>query len=203
LTRIGLLGGTFNPPHLGHLICAQEAHSQLGLDRVLLIPVHTPPHKAAHDDPGTEHRLQMCRLAVAGDERLGVSRIEIDRGGPSYTVDTLRELHAPASADQLTLIMGGDVAATLPDWREPAEILRMAKLGVAERADADRDRILTSLRRLDAGNAAEERLDFFAMPRFDVSSSMLRERVAARQPIRYLVADDVDRYIRARGLYLL
>jgi nicotinate-nucleotide adenylyltransferase len=145
----------------------------------------------------------MCRLSVAGDERLGVSRIEIDRGGASYTVDTLRELRARAPADELTLILGGDVAATLPDWREPAEILALAKLGVAERAEADRDRILASLGRLDAGSAAEERLEFFAMPRFDVSSSMLRERVAARRPVRYLVAEDVDRYIRAQGLYLL
>jgi nicotinate-nucleotide adenylyltransferase len=183
------------------------------LDQVLLIPVHTPPHKPFVDH-GAEHRLQMCRLSVAGDNRLGVSRIEIDRGGPSYTVDTLRQLHARAPADQLTLIVGGDMAATLPDWREPDEILSLAELGVAERAGIDHDRILASLRKLDGGaegdsrpggliegGVIEGRVSFFAMPRVDVSSSMVRQRVAEGQPIRYLVAEDVDRYIRGKGLY--
>jgi nicotinate-nucleotide adenylyltransferase len=168
---------------------------------VLLIPVHTPPHKSDDEDPGGEHRLAMCRLSVAGDERLGVSMIELDRGGPSYTVDTLRELHARGPADQLVLILGGDMAATLPGWREPAEILRLAQLGVAERAQANRSQITESLRGLDPGGLPDERLAFFAMPRFDVSSSMVRERVAAGEPIRYLVPHDVARYIQARGLY--
>ena len=144
----------------------------------------------------------MCRLSVAGDERLGVSRIEVDRPGPSYTVDTLRELHARAPADELVLILGGDVAATLPEWREPEELLRLARLGVAERAQANRSTIAESLRALDSGAArGDERVAYFAMPRFDVSSSMVRSRVAGGKPIRYLVPGEVHRYIQAHGLY--
>ena len=93
MARVGLLGGTFNPPHIGHLVCAQAAWSQLGLDRVLLVPVHTPPHKEAVDDPGVDVRVALCEAAVAGDERLGVSRAEADVPGRSYTVDTLNRLH--------------------------------------------------------------------------------------------------------------
>ncbi len=96
MTPVGILGGTFNPPHLGHLICASEAVDQLGLERVVLMPVAVPPHKALDDDPGGDARFELCRLAVARDDRFDVSRLELDRGGPSYTVDTLREIHASA-----------------------------------------------------------------------------------------------------------
>src|SRR5213082_2067639 len=104
------MGGTFNPPHLGHLVCAQEAYLQLGLDRVMLIPARIPPHKPVEAEPGAEHRLELCRLAVAGDQRFIVSDLEIGRSGPSYTVDTLKELHSQAPDNELFLILGGDVA---------------------------------------------------------------------------------------------
>ena len=133
MARLGLLGGTFNPPHLGHLLCAQEARLQLGLDRVLLVPAATPPHKEVEAEPGVAHRIAMCELAVAGDDRLGVSRADADRDGPAYTVELLRTLHAAAPADELTFIVGGDMAAALPTWREPEAILALARLGVAER----------------------------------------------------------------------
>src|SRR3954465_15237433 len=107
---------------------AQEAHDQLGLDRVLFVPVAVPPHKEAHDDPGPEARVRLCELAVAGDDRFAVSRIEVDRGGASYTVDTLRELHAQSSGDDLTFIVGGDMAYSLPSWREPEALLEQATL---------------------------------------------------------------------------
>src|SRR4051794_32106083 len=119
VARIGILGGTFNPPHLAHLLCAQEAQTQLELERVVLMPVGAPPHKEAPDDPGAEHRLEMCRLATAKDERLAVSRLELDREGRSYTVDTLRAINASAPGDDLTFIVGGDMAPSLPTWREP------------------------------------------------------------------------------------
>ena len=121
--RIGILGGTFNPPHLGHLICAQEAYLQLGLDRVTLIPARIPPHKPVEDEPGAEHRLELCRLAIRGDEdRFQVSDLEIRREGPSYTVDTLEELHSSAPDHELFLIVGGDIAAGLPGWHEPERV---------------------------------------------------------------------------------
>jgi nicotinate-nucleotide adenylyltransferase len=161
--KLGLLGGTFNPPHIGHLLCAQEARVQLGLDRVDLVPVHVPPHKQVTDDPGPEVRLELCRLAVGEDEALGVSDIDVRRPGPSFTVDTLRGLGTEDL--QLTFIVGGDMALSLPDWREPSEILRLARLGVAERAETRRDEIEQRLAPLGASG----RIDYFAMPRLDIS----------------------------------
>jgi nicotinate-nucleotide adenylyltransferase len=191
--RLGLLGGTFNPPHVGHLICAQEARAQLGLDRVELVPVHSPPHKEVVDDPGPEVRLELCRAAVAGDETLGVCDVEVRRPGPSFTVDTLRELDP--ENQELTFIVGGDMALSLPAWREPGEVLRMARLGVAERAGAQRADIEERLTPLGG------RIDFFAMPRIDISSSDVRRRVAEGRPIRYLVPDAVAEAVAQRGLY--
>src|ERR1700733_3482241 len=109
--RVGILGGTFNPPHLGHLVCAQEAYRQLELARVMLIPASIPPHKPVEDEPGAEHRLELCRLAVQDDERFEVADLELRRDGPSYTVDTLEVLRAEAPNTELFLILGGDIAA--------------------------------------------------------------------------------------------
>jgi nicotinate-nucleotide adenylyltransferase len=198
VARVGILGGTFNPPHLGHLVCAQEALAQLGLDRVVLMPVSTPPHKETEGDPGGEARHEMCRLAVAKDGRLAVSRLELDREGPSYTVDTLREIHASHPGDELTFIVGGDMAASLPTWRDPEAVLEAATLAVAERTGARRADIEEQLSGL-AG--AADRVRFFAMPRLDISSSDIRRRVREDRPIRYLVPDEVAQYIGAHGLY--
>jgi nicotinate-nucleotide adenylyltransferase len=197
VASVGILGGTFNPPHIGHLVCAQEARAQLGLDRVVLMPVGVPPHKEAGEDPGGEHRYEMCRLATAKDERLGVSRLELDREGRSYTVDTLRAIHESAPGDDLTFIVGGDMAHSLPTWREPEAVLGLATLAVAERAGARRAEIEDRLSTLAGGEDAR----FFAMLRIDVSSSEIRRRVRADLPIRYLVPDEVVRYIGAHGLY--
>jgi nicotinate-nucleotide adenylyltransferase len=198
VARIGLLGGTFNPPHLGHLVCAQDAYAELGLDRVLLVPVHTPPHKEAPGDPGPEHRVELCRLAVAGDARLAVSRAEADVPGRSYTVDTLRRLHDQCPEDHLTFIVGADMARSLPQWREPEAVLALAELGVAGRDGLSREPILSALSGLPG---AAGRVRFFDMPRVDVSSTLVRERVAAGRPVRYLVPDAVAEYIGAHGLY--
>jgi nicotinate-nucleotide adenylyltransferase len=198
VARVGLLGGTFNPPHLGHLVCAQEAHSQLGLDRVVLVPVHSPPHKEIEVDPGVAHRVELCRRAAAGDERLEVSTIEADVPGRSYTVDTLRKLNERHPEDELTFILGGDQACGLLAWREPEAVLRLAELGVAEREGVRRDDVCRALERLPG---VPERLRFFDMPRLDISSSLIRRRVAARRPIRYLVPDRVAEYIAAEALY--
>jgi len=197
VARIGILGGTFNPPHLAHLVCAQEALVQLGLDRILLMPVGVPPHKEALDDPGGEHRFEMCRLATASDERFAVSRLELDREGRSYTVDTLRSIHDSAPGDDLTFIVGGDMAHSLPTWREPEGLLGLATLAVAERAGARRAEIEQRLADLEGGH----RVRFFDMPRMDISSSEIRRRVREGRPIRYLVPDEVARYIATHRLY--
>jgi nicotinate-nucleotide adenylyltransferase len=197
LGRIGILGGTFNPPHLGHLICAQEALTQLGLERVVLMPVGVPPHKEAADDPGAEHRFEMCRLVAVKDDRLAVSRLELDRQGPSYTVDTLRAIHESAPGDDLTFIVGGDMAHSLPTWREPEAVLELATLAVAKRSGIRRADIEQRLAEL--GHA--DRVRFFDMPTIDISSSDIRRRVREGRPIRYLVPEDVVQYIGAQGLY--
>jgi nicotinate-nucleotide adenylyltransferase len=194
--RLGLLGGTFNPPHIGHLVCASLALSGLELDRVLLVPVHEPPHKAAEGDPGVDHRVELCRLAVAGDDRLDVSLVDAEVPGPSYTVDTLSRLHDRCPGDQLTFLVGGDMALSLPTWREPAAILELAELGVAEREGVRRADIAERLAGLDVG-----RVRFFDMPRIDVSSSLVRRLAAAGRPIRYLVPDAVADYVERVGLY--
>src|SRR3954452_1903003 len=198
MSSIGILGGTFNPPHIGHLVCAQEARAQLGLDRVMLMPVHTPPHKEVVDDPGPEARLALCQAAVAGDEELEISTLEVERGGPSYTVDTLRALHGSREGDDLTFIVGGDMASTLPSWREPEAVLDLARLAVAEREEHRRHEIAE---RVAALRGAHERLVFFTMPRLDISSSDIRRRVAERRPVRWLVPAEVADEIERRGLY--
>ncbi len=196
--RVGILGGTFNPPHVGHLVMAQEAHAQLDLDEVVFMPVSIPPHKALSGDPGPDVRHELCALAVAGDPRFTVSRRELDRGGPSYTVDTLREVHAAHPEYDLTFIVGGDNAFSLPTaWREPEAVLALATLAVAEREGIRRTDIAEQVAPLHGG----DRLAFFDMPRLDVSSSAIRRRVHTGQPIRYLVPDAVAAVVAERGLY--
>src|SRR4051795_1881194 len=175
----------------------QEALDQLGLERVVLMPVAEPPHKEALADPGAEVRLELCRLATAGTARVGVSDLEIERGGASYTVDTLRALHDRAPEHALTFIVGGDMAHSLPSWREPEAVLELARLAVAEREELRREHIAERLEALHRG----DRVVFFDMPRLDLSSSAIRARVAAGRPIRYLVPGPVAEAIEARNLY--
>ena len=196
--RIGFLGGTYNPPHLGHLVCAQEAYLQLALDRVMLVPTLIPPHKPHEEDPGAQHRLELCRLAVKGDEaRFEVSDLEVLREGPSYTVDSLQTLHSRAPDRELYLIVGGDIAAGMLEWREPERVLSLATLAVAQRSGTERAAIDRALQAVPGG----ERAEFFRMPEIGVSSTMVRDRVRAGQPIKYLVPDAVAGYIDEHGLY--
>jgi nicotinate-nucleotide adenylyltransferase len=195
--RVGILGGTFNPPHLGHLVCAQEAYRELELDRVMLIPARIPPHKPVEHEPGAEHRLELCRLAVGGDERFAVSELELGRDGPSYTVDTLQELTTQAPQTEFVLIVGGDIAAGLPQWREPERVLKLATLAIAKRRGTARSSVDAALEAVSGGARAR----FFSMPGIGVSSTMVRRRVRTGQPIRYLVPDAVSDYIAEHRLY--
>ena len=195
--RVGILGGTFNPPHLGHLVCAQEAYRQLELDEVLLIPARIPPHKPLDCDPAPAHRVELCRLAIAGDDRLSVSALELERDGPSYTVDTLEQLKTRAASNELMLILGGDIAAGLPRWHRPLEVLELATPAITLRPGTSRQRIDEALGQLEGGGRAV----FFKMPKIGISSTMIRERVRERLPIRYLVPERVERYIAGERLY--
>ncbi|MGO9489784.1 MAG: nicotinate (nicotinamide) nucleotide adenylyltransferase [Solirubrobacteraceae bacterium] len=205
MPAIGILGGTFNPPHLGHLALARHARAELGLDRVLLMPLHTPPHKTAGVDPGPEHRLAMCRLAVSGDPGLEACALEIERGGPSYTADTLSEIHARHPEAELTFIVGADTAGTLPGWREPGRILELARLAVAGRPGTDRGQVLKALGEVAPGSGeqpgAQPRVAFLTMAPIEVSSSLARDRLAAGEQVEDLVGGPVSGYIAEHRLY--
>jgi nicotinate-nucleotide adenylyltransferase len=218
---LGILGGTFNPPHLGHLAVARHARQELGLERVLLVPAHTAPYKAAGEggadgpsglDPGPEHRLRMCQLAVACEQGLSVCSVEIERGGLSYTVDTLRSIHASHPHGELTFIVGADTASTLSSWREPAQLLELARLAVATRAGAAHQLVLDELAGIPhiphegADSDGERpsvatRVSFLEMPAIEVSSSRVRQRLAHGEAVDQLVGPAVAGYIAAHHLY--
>jgi nicotinate-nucleotide adenylyltransferase len=195
--RVGIFGGAFNPPHIGHLVCAQEALVQLELDRVVFMPVGEAPHREIEGDPGAEARLEMVELVVAGDERFATSRMELDREGPSYTSDTLAQLHEQSPDDELFLVLGGDQAAALASWHEPEKVLERATVAVFERASWGRNAIVIKIGRL----AGARDVRYLDMPMIQVSSSGIRRRVREGVPIRYLVPDSVARYIEEKALY--
>jgi nicotinate-nucleotide adenylyltransferase len=185
--RLGIFGGTFDPPHMGHLVVAQEVHFRLRLDRVLWVPAGIPPHKRDQPiTPGTV-RLELVRAAIAGDDRFEASDLEVRRGGVSYTVDTLRELRQARPEDELFLIVGADQLTELDSWREPDEIRRLATLVGFGREGEDPDEV--------AG------VKVVSVPRMDVSSTEVRRRVGAGEPVRYLVRRGVSAVIEREGLY--
>jgi len=163
----------------------------------MLAPARIPPHKPVDDEPGAEHRLELCRRAVAGDERFAVSDLEMVREGPSYTVDTLEELHSKAPENELFLILGGDVAAGLPSWHEPERVLSLATVAVAKRRGTARSAVDAALQTVRGG----ERVQFFQMPRIGISSTFVRRRARAGISIKYIVPDAVASYIEEHGLY--
>ena len=190
-----LLGGTFNPPHVGHLLCAQEALGQLGLDRVLLVPVFMPPHKQVAGRPGREARLELCRLAVGGRRAASRSRdLEVDRRVRPTRSIPCGDSHARRPEDDLTFIVGGDVAQGLPAWREPAEVPRARRAGRRRARGRQRGRCSGAPRPLPGAAA---RVAFFYMPRIDLSSSLIRAPRRRGRPLRYLVPDAVAGYIAA------
>ena len=195
--RLGIFGGAFNPPHVGHLICAQEALEQAELDRVLFMPTARPPHRVIEDDPGVETRLELTELAIEGNELFEVSRLELEREGPSYTVETLRELRESRTGDDLFLLLGGDQAAALSRWREPETVLDLATVCVFERAGFSRDGIGITLGRLPGAG----RIRYLDLPTIQVSSTQVRRRVAKALPIRYLTPDRVIERVSELNLY--
>jgi len=194
-----VLGSAFNPPHLGHMVLAQEAAAQLGRSRVLLVPTGRAPHKEIAGDPGASVRLEMASAAANGD-MTEVERFEVEEAErtaePSYAFRTLEAL-ASERDEELVWIMGADAAAGLDRWRNPERILELARVAVAERQGVEREAVEDVLERL--GGA--QRASFVEMPEIGISSSMVRERVAAGRPVRYLVPDAVAELIERRGLY--
>ncbi len=199
--QIGLFGGTFNPVHVGHLKVARAAVDQLRLEELRLIPSAMPPHKTPADLAPGEHRLAMCRLAVRGEPRLSVDDVELRAGGRSYTVETLRTLRSERPGAELVLLIGADMLRELHRWHRAREILEMARVVTARRPDVSLGR-LEALRR-ELGDESADRLlrDVLETPLVDVSSTEVRRRARAGEPIEPLVPETVARYIHEHNLY--
>ena len=194
---VGVLGGAFNPPHLGHLLLAQEAVAALGLDELILVPTGTAPHKRIDPEPGPAVRFEMTAAAVAGVPGFRVSDVEVGRDGPSFAYRTLELLADELPGSVLTFVMGADVAAGLERWKRPERVVELAAVAVAARPGFDSDAIDDVLGRLGAADGAAR----IEMPPVGISSTLVRERVAGGHPIRWMVPDAVARLIAERGLY--
>ncbi len=197
--RLGILGGTFDPIHLGHLLLAEQAREELALDRVLLIPASRPPHKPGAPITPYSDRFAMLSLALEGTTGLIASELEREDLRPSYTVDTLRRLATLEPEAELWLLLGADSLRDLPAWREPEEIMRLARLAVYARPSEEEPNLAPADPALaDPPPQATE----LSGPRLRLASTEIRARVAAGRSIRFLVPPAVERYIHEHGLYL-
>ncbi len=199
--NIGILGGSFDPIHAGHLLLAESARERLGLDRVLLIPAASPPHKPGGRLAPAARRLAMVRAAVRGRPGLEADGREIRRGGISWTVDTLRSLRAEFPRARLFLIVGSDTLPDVARWREPAVIYRLATLAASRRAGAPEAPLRGVPVRDGRGRRLTPRVVAVEMPAVGISASDLRERVRTGRSIRWRTPEAVERYIRRHGLY--
>jgi nicotinate-nucleotide adenylyltransferase len=195
--RIGVFGGTFDPPHNGHLALAKAARQQLGLDKILWVVTADPPHKRGSFISPAVDRLALVEAAISGQPGMAVSRVELDRPGPQWAADTVRLLSEADPKTDLIYLMGGDSLRDLPNWGRPDELLRYASVGVLRRPGAEID--LTALEQVLPG--LKDRVTFVSAPRLDISSHEIRERVRVGLPLGRLVPAKVANLIEARGLY--
>jgi nicotinate-nucleotide adenylyltransferase len=192
------MGGTFDPIHHGHLFAAEEVAARLGLPQVIFMPSAQPPHKPAAAVSAAEHRCRMTELAVAGNPRFVVSRLELEREGPSYTIETLRELRRQRGEDlEIFFITGADAVLEIATWREADAVLDECRLVAVHRPGYDLGRLERVL-----GPERAARIQPLLIKTLDISSTELRQRVASGQPIRYLTPDAVADYVAQAGLYL-
>ena len=195
--RLGVLGGTFDPPHYAHLIMGEYAREQFGLERVLWVVAAEPPHKHGQVISPIEHRLRMVEMVLADNQAFELSRVDIDRPGPHYTVDMLSLLSTQYSGSELFFLLGSDSLRDLPNWREPARLVQYANLVVMERSGVVYDMAMLDLSIPGLSNCVilEE------VPLIDISASDIRVRVASGRTIRYLLPPNVETYIHTQGLY--
>ena len=192
--RFAIFGGSFDPPHVGHLLAAGDACDQLELDRVIFVPAATQPLKAGRAVASAEQRLAMVRLLVAGDSRFEVSAFEVEQGGLSFTVNTLAHFARLHPADEMSLLLGADVLESFSQWKEPRRILELARVVLLEREPNERSAP-------PPANLAGANVTRLPTRRIDVSSTEIRERVRLGKPIRGYVTDNVAAYIARDGLY--
>lgn len=194
--RVGILGGTFDPPHYGHLILAELAADSLALDRVLFVPAADPPHKGGLR-ASAQHRVALVERAIAGNPRFALSRVDLDRPGPHYSVEMVQLVQAEFPGAALIFLIGGDSLRDLPTWSRPDELIKRVRLGVMRRPGSAPD--LTQLEREIPGLG--ERIDWIDAPQIEISASALARRVAAGLSIRYQTPDAVRAYIDDHQLY--
>jgi len=194
-----VLGGTFDPVHYGHLVIAGDARAYLDLEKVIFVPAYQPPHKPVGSYSAFEHRVRMLTLAISEDPYLEVSLLEAERGGASYTVDTLKALQARLGPDtSIYFIIGMDSLANLLEWHRPDQLIKLCRLVVAERAGYQ-----VHLRALEAElPGLRQSLEMIDTPELSISSTDLQRRVRLGLPIRYQVPPSVEHYVSSQGLYL-
>ena len=195
---IGLFGGTFDPPHIGHLILSAETSAQLGLDRLLWILTPNPPHKQGQPITPLEHRLEMVELAISDNRRFELSTVEIDRPGPHYALDTVKIISEQNPAADLVYLMGGDSLRDLPAWHRPIDLVaELCFIGVMRRPGDSID--LPALEKIIPGLAAKVR--YVDAPLLDIAAHEIRQRVADGRPFRYFLPPAVYDYIVEHNLY--
>jgi nicotinate-nucleotide adenylyltransferase len=186
--RIGILGGTFNPIHIGHLILAEETREKIGLDRIIFVPAYLPPHKEDSDIAQAKQRLVMVKLAIQGNPNFAVSDLEIKRDGRSYTIDTIKELKGLYSRDELYFIIGSDLLEYLDEWKDLDEILKLVKFIVATRPGYALDKIPSHIATIP-------------IRAVDISGFEIRKAIKESKSFRYLVPQAVYDYIKKERLY--
>lgn len=197
MTRIGVFGSAFNPPHIGHMVLLEEARWRLGLDRVIVVPTGNPYHKNTDSLPDPDERLALVRAAVGDLENVEVSDVELNREGPSYTCDTLEAIRQDHPDAELLLLLGADAAMRIASWHRLDRVLELARIAVVPRGHIELGQIERAV--VEAGGA--DLLEFFSMPQVEVSSSMVRTRLNAGQPFSHLVPDAVARMIEDQEIY--
>lgn len=201
-SRIGLLGGTFDPPHLGHLILAQDLSREAKLDRVLFIPAWHPPHKLGKTLTDADHRRAMVELAIRGNEAFDIDNWELNQAGPSYTVDTVAHFQDIFPHDQLFWLIGSDSLGELPTWRDFEKLAQTVDILTAHRGGVHIDAVLAHLSdQMSPAAFGRLRTNIIRTPSIEISSSDIRNRLSRREDIRYLVPEAVRQYILQEGLY--
>ncbi len=199
MRKVGIMGGTFNPIHYGHLLLAENAYEQIGLDKILFMPSKKPPHKASLEVASGEHRLDMVKLAIGNNPHFVASTLELDREGMTYTADTLAILAGENPDTEYYFIIGGDSLLQMTEWRAPQIVFKLCTIVAAGRNQLPRNTLEQQVKRLHEAYGAS--IILMDMPAIEISSADIRERTASNKSIRYYVPEQVLDYIKEHGLY--
>jgi nicotinate-nucleotide adenylyltransferase len=189
--NIGIFGGTFNPPHTGHMIVAEHVRQELGMERILFVPTAVPPHKQELDIAEAQHRLAMVRCAIQGNSNFEVSETEIERGGVSFTVDTLMEFKRRSPHDAFFLLLGTDNVLEFHTWKDPEKIIELATIVALTRPGFD----------IERESVTKKKMIVCEVPEIEIASSTIRNRIKEGRSVRYLVPSAVETYIKEHQLY--